>query len=424
MTAYPKYKKSDNPQIVCIPEHWDEERIKVSYSEIHNLSTTGNEEMLSVSHITGITPRSQKNVNMFKSETNIGEKICQPGDIVINTMWAWMAAMGVSFYNGIVSPSYGVYRPKSKGYNPHYLDLLLRTESYRAEYIRNSTGIQESRLRLYPDKFLSMKFIKPPIYEQNRIVAYLDWKNGQINSLIDAQNKETVLMVELRQAIINHEFNRDSIKHERKRFIECFSFGRGLNITKADLSTSGVPCISYGQIHGKFGFEVKPEKGGLPFVPKSYLETSPNSLVRKDDFIFADTSEDAKGCGNFTYLNSNEMAFAGYHSIIAHPIYNFVPRFVAYYFMSSSFREQIYKQVNEVKVYSITQDILKSTTLFLPSLPEQNNITLKLDAQCAKIDACLAAITRETALLQEYRTRLIADVVTGKVDVQNWKAPK
>ncbi len=106
-----------------IPAHWPEKRAKYYFKEIDERSQTGDEEMLSVSHITGVTPRSQKNVTMFKAESNVGQKRCQPGDLVINTMWAWMSALGVSNHDGIVSPAYGVYRPRSnQDYDNYYLD--------------------------------------------------------------------------------------------------------------------------------------------------------------------------------------------------------------------------------------------------------------------------------------------------------------
>ena len=87
-----------------------------------------------MSHQTGVTPRSEKNVTMFMAESYAGHKLCRPGDIVVNTMWAWMAALGVSRKVSIVSPSYGVYRPRGTSqFEPKYLDYLLRTEVYRAE---------------------------------------------------------------------------------------------------------------------------------------------------------------------------------------------------------------------------------------------------------------------------------------------------
>lgn len=113
LAPYPDYKDAGVSWVGSIPAHWPEKRAKYYFKEIDERSQTGDEEMLSVSHITGVTPRSQKNVTMFKAESNVGQKCCQLGDLVINTMWAWMSALGVSNYAGIVSPAYGVYRPKS-----------------------------------------------------------------------------------------------------------------------------------------------------------------------------------------------------------------------------------------------------------------------------------------------------------------------
>lgn len=95
LKSYPEYKESVHPWIDKIPSHWNETRAKYLFREVDDRSKTGDEELLSVSHITGVTPRSQKNINMFLAESYIGSKLCREGDLVINTMWAWMAALGV-----------------------------------------------------------------------------------------------------------------------------------------------------------------------------------------------------------------------------------------------------------------------------------------------------------------------------------------
>jgi type I restriction enzyme S subunit len=160
--------------------------------------------MLSVSHLTGITPRSEKKVSMFMSETNVGQKICAPNDIVVNTMWAWMSALGVSRHHGIVSPAYGVYRPKNKDtYNPYYMDYLIRTEIYQAIYNQRSTGIRSSRLRLYPDKFLDIHFLLPPRIEQDMIVNFLNRKVFCLNQLLNIQKRQIALFEEFYKTTVN-----------------------------------------------------------------------------------------------------------------------------------------------------------------------------------------------------------------------------
>lgn len=167
-----------------IPANWTVKRGKQLFSETNERSETGSEELLTVSHITGVTPRSQKNVNMFKSESLVGYKICHNGDLAANTMWMWQGAIGVSKFHGVISPSYNTYRQKTNDYYFDYLDFLLRIRPLIDAYTIHSAGITLSRLRLYPDSFLSLYFIVPPITEQKEIADYLDAKCTEIDGLI------------------------------------------------------------------------------------------------------------------------------------------------------------------------------------------------------------------------------------------------
>src|ERR1017187_4564092 len=96
LKPYPEYKESGLPWLGRLPGHWGHLRAKYLFREVDERSATGREELLSVSHLTGVTPRSQKTITMFLAKSNVGHKICRPGDAVINTMWAWMGALGVT----------------------------------------------------------------------------------------------------------------------------------------------------------------------------------------------------------------------------------------------------------------------------------------------------------------------------------------
>ena len=185
-----------------VPEHWNVRRLKLFYSEADERSITGSEELMSVSHKTGVTPR-KKNVTMFLAESNEGHKVCRPGDIVVNTMWAYMAALGVSRQTGLVSPSYGVYRPIRQDHlNPDYVDVLLRTEDYRTAYLMLSTGITDSRLRLYADSFLGISLLHPPPSEQTAIVRFIDEATTDIDAAIELARRQVELMEEYRTRLI------------------------------------------------------------------------------------------------------------------------------------------------------------------------------------------------------------------------------
>jgi type I restriction enzyme S subunit len=186
-----------------VPAHWRVLRNKNLLSESTTVSADGSEELLSVSHLTGITPRSEKNVTMTEAETLDGYRLVEPGDLVINTMWAWMGALGVSRVEGIVSPAYGVYRPlQGAKFHPPYFDYLYRSRPYVVEMTRFSRGIWSSRLRIYPEVFLRLHVVVPPLDEQRRIAAYLDEQNAKIDTLIAETERFIELARERRSALI------------------------------------------------------------------------------------------------------------------------------------------------------------------------------------------------------------------------------
>lgn len=196
-------KSSDIPWLGDIPKHWEVRRAKYLFHEVDERSIDGSEELLSVSHITGVTPRSQKNITMFKAKSYVGHKLCRHGDLVVNTMWAWAGALGVSAYSGIVSPSYAVYRPhRLECYNGNYIDGLLRIRPYASNIICHSTGLRPSRLRLYPEEFLRLPIIQPPIEEQRRIVESIGSDNAGLQSTISHLEREIELLREYRTRLV------------------------------------------------------------------------------------------------------------------------------------------------------------------------------------------------------------------------------
>jgi type I restriction enzyme S subunit len=170
--------------------------------------------------------------------------------------------------------------------------------------------------------------------------------------------------------------------------------------------------VNYGEVHSKFGFEVDPAKHALKCVDESYLKAFPNCLLDKGDFVFADTSEDIDGSGNFTQLTSDTVTFAGYHTIIARPERRTNTRYLAYLFDAKEFRTQIRLAVKGVKVFSITQAILRGADIWVPSDDEQKNIASFLDHETAKIDALIEKQQRLIELLKEKRQAVISHAVT------------
>lgn len=195
-------KSSGIETVGQVPVGWDIQRAKVVFREIDERLGNGSDELLSVSHITGVTPRSEKpDVNMFMAESLEAYKRCKRNDLVINTMWAWMGALAITEYEGVVSPSYNVYRFK-RDLVPKYIDCLFRTPQYITEITRRSKGVWSSRLRLYPDEFFQIPTLLPPLAEQAQIVLAIDTETGQYEKAIDALDQSCNRLAEYRAALI------------------------------------------------------------------------------------------------------------------------------------------------------------------------------------------------------------------------------
>lgn len=195
------FRDTGIPWLGQIPKHWNVERTRWLFQERDERSETGEEELLTVSHLTGVTPRSEKNVNMFEAESTEGYKLCRKGDLVINTLWAWMGAMGVSPVDGISSPAYNVYTP-NETLIAAYVDALVRMPVFAQEVTRYSKGVWSSRLRLYPEGFFEVWLPVPPLAEQHAIIAYISAETGRLDALRIATERTITLLKERRSALI------------------------------------------------------------------------------------------------------------------------------------------------------------------------------------------------------------------------------
>jgi len=436
MKAYPEYNDSGVAWIGMIPKHWEVGKIRNLLSLSTEKTKSNGGDLLSLSQYTGVSRKADNDVGIRASEDTTGYNIVKKGQFVMNIMLAWNGSYAVSNYDGIISPAYCVFDFTKECSKPYY-NYLLRLPVYAGAFKTESKGIIESRLRLYPQYFKNFPLLVPPLSEQRAMAAYLDRVTAEIDRAIGQQQRMIDLLTERKQIIIQRTVTRGldpnaTMKDSGVEWIgevpehwkveplgRHFTFGRGLPITKADLIEEGIAVISYGQVHAKSNTGTTMSKDLVRFVSPAYLESHPWCLLKNNDFVFADTSEDVSGSGNFAFNDYSERIFAGYHIVVARPLGLLVPKYYAYLFKSNNWRKQVQSLVNGVKVYSIGRGILKKAQILFPSKEEQIAIVAYLDRATAKIDAAIAREQRMIDLLTERKQIIVSEVVTGRINVSN-----
>jgi len=436
-TAYLSYRQPKMRWLPPVPDHWDEERAKVFFREVDERSRSGEEELLSVSHLTGVTPRSQKNVTMFKAASYVGHKVCRPGDIVVNTLWAWMAALGAARHNGLVSPAYGIYRPhKTDSFNPEYLDYLLRTRAYVAEYIVRSTGIRASRLRLYPNQFLDIELIQPPRTEQDQIVAYLRAQDAHIARLIKAKRDLIRLLTEQKLCIIDYAVTRGldasaALKPSGVEWLGEVPEHWNIALLKhvADVRFSGVD--KHSQDH-----EVTVRLCNYTDVYKNDKITDSMDLMRATatageiarlslkagDVIITKDSEAPDDIAVPAWVpNDLSGVVCAYHLGLLRPEPDRIEgEFLFRAIGSARIAEQFHVLATGVTRFALSKHDVKNAVIPLPSVEEQKAICKWITDECKPLEEAIQRAEEEIKLIREYRDRQIADVVTGQADVRGW----
>ena len=430
-------KESGIPWLGKIPKHWEMTIIRSCFDESDVRCKLENYPLLSVTQEQGIV--SQENITTKKDVSNDDKgnyKIVPIGGIAYNKMRMWQGAVGLNeIQEGIVSPAYVVVIPKQHIFSKFAL-YLFKTPNMIEEFGKYSYGLCSDMNSLRYEDFQNISIPLPPLEEQKAIADFLDKKTHQIEEFITKKQKLITLLEEKKQTLINQCVTQGldpstSLKDsgvewlgkipthwEVKKLKLLFGIGSGLGITKADFVPSGIPCVSYGEIHSKYPCRLNTGIHPLPYVSEDYLSSKPQALLKKGDFVFADTSEDIEGSGNFTSLQSDDPVFAGYHTIVLKPKTQSIHSpYFSFLFDSLGIRNQVRKEVCGVKVYSITKSILKEVQCLIPPLEEQKAIAEYLDTQIEKIDLAICKIKSQINLIKEYKTTLISEAVCGRVEI-------
>ena len=418
-----------------IPEHWNVKRGKYIFVCIDKRSETGEEELLTVSGANGVIPRRSTKVTMFKAESYVGHKLCWPNDLVINSLWAWGRGLGFANHHGIVSTAYGVYRLRTpREASPRYLHLLVRSQAYHWELRVRSRGIWISRLQLTDEAFLDSKLPLPPPQEQEAIVRYLNNINRRIKQLVRSKRKLISLLTEQKQVIINKavtsgldpnvsfkEANSEWLEQlpqhwEIARLKDAAVVQTGITLGKnyKSLETNSYPYLRVANVQAG---RVDLRKIKRVNVPKADAQSS--TLKAGDVLITEGGDIDKLGRGCVWHdeipgcLHQNHVFAVRCKPDLLEP--DFLSGLLASQYGRIYFELTAKKTTNLASTNSTT---VRAFPIMLPPISEQKTILKEIDNQSAALNKAQEDAENEIELLNKLLSRLINDVVTGKLDVR------
>lgn len=405
LKPYPLMKETGLAWLGQIPKHWEVRRGKSFFHPVDVRSSTGEEELLTVSSERGIVKRASATVTMFKAESYVGYKLCWAGDLVINSLWAWAKGLGVSPYHGIISSAYGVYRLRSSFRNySRYIHELVRSVPFQWELQVRSKGIWVSRLQLTDEAFLDAPFPLPTPFEQESIVRFLNYVDSRIRRYIRAKQKLIELLEEQKQAIIHRAVTR----------------GLDPNVR---LKPSGVEWLGDVPAH----WEVKRLKWATRLqrgydLPADRRIAGSYPVVSSGGIIDSHFESKARGPGVVLgRYGSTDSVFYIESDFWPHNTSLFVTHFYSNsphwcYFLLRTISKA--DHAGKSAVPGVDRKDLFEIPVAIPPLAEQEEVAREITSAGCRIDASIRSVNRAIQLFHEYRKRLIADVVTGKLDVR------
>ena len=419
LKPYPDYKESGSRWLGAVPAHWQVRNLRTLITK-RTERERPDLPLLSVAREKGVFVRSltdeDENHNVIPEDlTNY--KVARTGDLVINKMKAWQGSMGIAPCDGIVSPAYFVFdfRISNHGFG----QALLRSKPYVAHFGQASDGVRVGQWDLSIPGMRQIPVLVPDPDEQAAIVRFLDHANGRIERAIRAKQKLMALLNEQKQAIIHRAVTR------------------GLN-PNVPLKPSGIPWLGNIPEH----WEVKKLRLLFRYAKGSRAAELTNTYIGRNAGAFPVYSGQTERGGLMGEINWHEFEFDSpviFVSTVGARAMS--TRLVQGKFSLSQNCALIIprtKEANPVYFESVFQrlfDYEKATISLImqpslrfadlnrfyvpqPPLPEQILIAETLTEKIAELEQIINRTEREIGLLREYRTRLVADVVTGKLDVR------
>ncbi|MHC1781953.1 MAG: restriction endonuclease subunit S [Anaerolineaceae bacterium] len=417
--AYPENKPSRQPWLGDIPVHWKMKRAKWLFRKM-NRSVEETDDVITCFRDGIVTLRKNRRVRGFtESIKEIGyQGICK-GDLVIHAMDAFAGAIGVSDSDGKGSPVYSVCKP-NENVNPYYYAFIIR-EMARSQWILAlAKGIRERSTDFRFQEFASQIVPYPPLEEQQAIVRFLNHADWRIQRFIRAKQKLIKLLNEQKQAIIHQAVTR----------------GLDPNVR---LKPSGVEGLGDIPEHWENPLNQRIFKEVIR--PHNDREETQLSLSQRDGLIATNEMQE-RSLQTSTYENwkvtlpgdlvlnrfkahlgvffcSTLRGIVSFHYGVFSPRKNLITKYFELLFHTNPYKSIFAGRSNGMTVglQNLSNQNFYNVRAIVPPFEEQEAIITFLTLATEEMNEVINATKQEITLLEEFRTRLISDVVTGKIDV-------
>jgi len=416
LKGYREYKEINLPWLRAIPSNWDILRNKNVMSEQKNIvgEDSNNYTLLSLT-LKGIIKRDLENAKgKFPKEFDT-YKIVNSGDIIfcLFDIDETPRTVGLAEQNGMITGAYDVFATNNKFINKYYLYYYYLSLDNIKALKPLYTGLRKV---INPSSFNGIKLPIPTRTEQDQIVRYLDWKVSLINKYINAKKKQIELLKEYFSKRITDLLFNNTDSFIKMKHLSEYRLQYGANASGIDYTDKFPRYIRITDINNDGSLK---EDDILSLNVSNYKDY----LLENGDILFARSG--ATVGKTFIYKSEyGKSCFAGYLIRIIPNKKLVIPEYLYYFTLSSNYTEWLKQVFIQTTIQNISAEKYKELDIPFTSLEKQVELVSKIQNELGSNEKIVKGIEKEIKLLQEYRIRLISDVVTGKVDVQGIRVPE
>ena len=418
MKRYDRYKESGISWIGEIPEHWEKRRYKDILTECKELvgDEFDNYTLLSLTTNGVIIRDVSEGKGKFPKDFDT-YKVVNPSNLIfcLFDVDETPRTVGCSCHRGMITGAYNVFSVESVSvdYLCYYFISLDDRKALKPLY----KGLR----KVVPlPTFMSMQIYLPPLSEQEMIVAYLEKKVTQMDNLVAKQEAQIAYLRELKQAVIAKAVTQGLDPQAPLRpsgipwignIPEHWERQRCKDILTESKEQVGDKCDSYTllslTINGVVIRDVSEGKGKFPKDFDTYKVVNPSNLI----FCLFDVDETPRTVG----CSCHRGMITGAYNVFS--VESVSVDYLYYYFISLDNRKalkSLYKGLRKV----VPLPTFMSMPIYLPPPSEQEAIVAYINRKTEAIDSLIAMTEQEIARIRELKQTLIADVVTGRINVQ------